>query len=83
MRQTKYPIKDANQIIDQFTAQCDVAKASTVFIKLTLANVHYRDGKSFIHPDAAWNVDPKQEEVKQAIQAISTLLYEIEKTFKQ
>lgn len=71
---------DANQIIDEFTSTCDPSQAVTVFLKLAVANGILRSREKDIHPDAAWNVDPYDEQTLQAIRAINTLLYEIEKT---
>ncbi|MDO1446287.1 hypothetical protein Q0590_08490 [Rhodocytophaga aerolata] len=75
-------IKDADTIINEFTASCDVVHAGTVLVKLYLANAELRRRIQDIHPDQPYNVDTDDEKTMKAISAVNAMLYEIEKTMK-
>jgi hypothetical protein len=84
MKKTKTPppVLDANEIIDQFTGRCDNEHATTVFVKLCLANIHFRRQVKDIPTDAPYSVDLDDAKTMVAIQAINAMLYEIERSMK-
>jgi hypothetical protein len=79
---TPQPVLDADAIIDQFTSRCDIEHAATIFVKLTLANIHFRHQLKDIPTDAPYDVDPDDAQTMAAITAINAMLYEIERTLR-
>lgn len=75
-------MKTADEIIDQFTSQCDPEQAATVFTRLFVGyNLLHQTGKP-LHPLDPCNQNMQDEQIQKAIRAISTLLYEIEKSMQ-
>ena len=79
---TPLPIKDADEIINDFLNSCDIVQASTVFSRMFVGYSMMRTRGVPLHPADPCNQDTKDEKFIEAIRAIRTMLYEIERTMK-